>query len=264
MNRQLIFASLLAMLPLSAIDAQSGPRSQPGAVNLDLAKPFGARSPWRFVASQQAEMADPIGTGEEKVPGAIRLCITKGSPRNCAPDLGELLALPSGADLFAEPHYLNDARVVSPADNTKLLLLQVASLHAGNNDQRTATALFAYDRPRDAFVQVYGKQTGRNNNQEVRYIPSGALRGAVVSAEPTNDAPYGFWIVVSRLAAGTYKQVLRYRSATRYGDGNSLAVIDSEMPAIQRRLGLWRPGMPLPVPQGRCPKPHLVNDALWC
>lgn len=57
--------------------------------------------------------------------------------------------------------------------------------------------------------------------------------------------------------------MLRYRSVTRYGDGNALAVIDSDMPALQRRLGLWRPGQPLPVPD-RCPAPRLVRGELWC
>jgi hypothetical protein len=60
-----------------------------------------------------------------------------------------------------------------------------------------------------------------------------------------------------------YRQVLRYRSATQYGDGNPLAVIDSEMPNILRRLGMWRAGQPLPAPRG-CKRPHLIKDALWC
>ena len=67
--------------------------------------------------------------------------------------------------------------------------------------------------------------------------------------------------------ANAYRRVLRYRSATRYADGNSLGVIDSEMPNIEQRLGLWKPGSPLPLPMGgakACPKPHLKLGALWC
>ena len=76
--------------------------------------------------------------------------------------------------------------------------------------------------------------------------------------------PYGYWIVVNSLTpAGNYRQVLRYRSATLYNDGNPLAVIDSEMPNIERRLGLWAPGQPLPTP-ARCAKPRLVKLELWC
>jgi hypothetical protein len=105
----------------------------------------------------------------------------------------------------------------------------------------------------------------KNNNQEIRYIAKGVLRGSVISADPTSDAPFGFWIIVNRsVASGVYKQVLRYRSATTYGDGNRLAVIDSEMPGIQRRLGLWRVGQPLPLPQSGCANAHMLHGALWC
>jgi len=45
-----------------------------------------------------------------------------------------------------------------------------------------------------------------------------------------------------------YGRILRYRGLTGYSDGNPLAVADSEMPEILRRLGLWQPGEPLPVP----------------
>jgi hypothetical protein len=74
----------------------------------------------------------------------------------------------------------------------------------------------------------------------------------VIAAEPTDDAPYAYWIAVSRLGAGGYAQALRYRSATRYGDGNPLSVIDSEMPNILQRLGLWRSGSPPPLPAEPC------------
>jgi hypothetical protein len=57
---------------------------------------------------------------------------------------------------------------------------------------------------------------------------------------------------------------LRYRSATHYGDNNSLAVIDSEMPNIERHLGYWKSGMALPLPSGACPRPRLIRMELWC
>jgi hypothetical protein len=93
----------------------------------------------------------------------------------------------------------------------------------------------------------------------------GPLRGDVISVDPTNDPPFGYWVTVHRLTPDyRYKQVLRYRSATIYGDNNPLAVIDSEMPNIQRRLGLWHPGEPLPLPKSGCAKPRLVKTELWC
>jgi len=231
--------------------------------SIDLSGPFGTRSAWRFIATQGPEIEDPIVDG--RAPGAISLCITEDKGRSCRPDLQRALRLPEGDDLFSEPHFLNLARIVHPSARQALLLVQVASLQSADGDQRIATQALAYDRKRDSFLPVYVYRTGRNNNQEVRYIASGPLKGAIISAEPTSGAPYGYWISVNRLVpAGSYRLVLKYRSATRYADGNSLAAIDSEMPIIEQRLGLWRPGLPLPLPAGPCPRPHLRHGALWC
>jgi hypothetical protein len=116
------------------------------------------------------------------------------------------------------------------------------------------------------FERIHFHDVGAYNNDEVRFIEDGPLRGAVISAEPTEDAPFGYWVTVSRFTPQrTYRQVLRYRSATHYGDGNSLAVIDSEMPNIERRLGLWKPGSLLPLPDGKsCLKSRLKHMELWC
>jgi hypothetical protein len=66
------------------------------------------------------------------------------------------------------------------------------------------------------------------------------------------------------LSALVIQHSLRYRSATRYNDGNPLAVIDSEMPNIERQFGLWKPGEPLPTPSVGCIKPPLRHSELWC
>jgi hypothetical protein len=114
-------------------------------------------------------------------------------------------------------------------------------------------------------VRVYRYSTGRNNNEEVRYIITGTLRGDIISVDPTGNAPYGYWVTVNALTPlYTYKEVLRYRSATHYGDNSGLAVIDSEMPNIEQRLGYWKSGMALPLPSGPCPKPRLIHMELWC
>ena len=166
-----------------------------------------------------------------------------------------------------DAHYLQMSEVVYPRGRSSppLFIVRTASLHSADGDQGVFTQLFAYRRATDRFAQVYGRLTGHNNNQEVRFVESGPLEGSVISAEPTDNSPYGFWVSVSRLTSGyTYVRILRYRSATRYADGNLLAVIDSEMPNIENRLGLWRPGSPLPLPAGPCPKPRLTGMELWC
>nr|WP_206364865.1 hypothetical protein [Sphingomonas populi] len=232
---------------------------------MDLSKPFATRSPWRFTATQGPDTNDtPSAEGTE--PGAIRLCISKDGGRSCHPSLNTLLIAPGGNanDTFSQPHYLGMPTLLHPATGVTLLRIEADSLHAGNGDQLHGTALLRYDRAADAFVTVYERFVGHNNNQEIRYIDAGPLRGAVITAEPTQDAPFGYWITISRFAGTSYKQALRYRSATRYGDNNPLAVIDAEMPNIFSRLGLWHSGQPLPRPAQGCARPHMVKGALWC
>jgi len=170
-----------------------------------------------------------------------------------------------------EPHYLLTAKVVYPRGPTAapFLLLVTGSLNSGDGDQVIATQLLAYDPGRDAFRRIFNKSTGHNNNQEIRFIADGPLRGSVITAEPQEHLPYDYWIVVDALTReGTYRQALRYRSATHQNDGNPLAVIDSEMPNIERQLGLWKSGDPLPSPaavDGKpCIKPALRHSELWC
>lgn len=229
---------------------------------IDLSRPFSARSPWRFTATQGPEVE---GLSGEPQAGKIAMCISNDQARSCLAGLNDILVMGTGSDVFSEPHFLDKALLVHPSDAATLLLVQVASLPAMNGDQRSATLLFGYDRAKDRVSRVYAHVTGRNNNQEVRYVVKGILRGAVISVEPTRDAPFAFWVTVNRFVApGRYTQVLRYRSATAYSDGNRLAVIDSEMPNIQERLGVWRRGQAIPLPDGGCPRPHLERGALWC
>src|SRR5579862_4274290 len=85
---------------------------------------------------------------------------------------------------------------------------------------------------------------------------------------PTDDAPFAYFVeVYKRVSDSDYSQVLRYRGNTRYGDGNPLAVIDSEMPETLRRLGLWKVGDALPVPPRmpqRCVRLVMRKGVEWC
>ena len=259
--RQLGALALAAGLAGSTA-ALAGPAPAPATpiATVELARPFGARSPWRLVATQGPATED---YGGDPAPGAIQLCLQKGA-RPCALDLTPPLT-PSGQGW--EPHYLSFAKPVYPKGKAAapLLMVVTASLHAGDGGQLVATQLFTYDRAADRFERVFARSVGTNNNEEVRFVTSGPLAGDVISAEPTEKAPFGYWIEVDApMGADAYKSVLRYRSATRYGDGNPLAVIDSEMPNTLERLGRWKPGAPLPLPAGACPNPHLVKTALWC
>jgi hypothetical protein len=257
--RSLLAAALLC---LSGVAFAADDDLPPGGTvrDMDLSRPFGLPPGWHMVVTQ----APPIDDHGEKDAGRLTLCIRQ----NAGPCVSALETAPKPDP---EPqlhgfHVLDDARLVYPraAHGRPLLLVQASSLSGFNGDHDTITQMISYDPGLHGFRRVYRYATGHNNNQEVRYFGSGPLKGDIVSAEPQRGVPYGYWITVNALTpAYTYRQVLRYRSATIYNDGNPLAAIDSEMPTIQRRLGLWRAGMPLPVPP-HCHNPHLIRAELWC
>ena len=261
----LIGTAAVAQSP--AASALSRPPAQ--GLRLDLQKPFNTRSPWLLIVSEGPPTKD---YGDNDAPGALTLCLHKGPSGACLAKPVTPSLRPATPDDPAawEPHYLRTAKVVYPDGQSAapLLLLVTGSLHAANGDQIVYTELLAYDSNSDAFARVYENRTGQNNNQETRFITDGPLRGSVISAEPQQRAPYGYWIAVSKQSGGgSYRQVLRFVSATRYGDGNPLAVIDAEMPTIRQRLGLWKPGQPLPTPTDRdkpCTRATLKRSALWC
>ena len=236
--------------------------------NIDLSKPFSTGEPWRFIAKQGPPVSgDETASGDEQ-PGRIQLCLQETPSAPCDPQLLTALYAASSADDYsAQPHYLDAVKIVYPRGSTDppLLFVQTASLQSANGNQVVLTQVLAYENSQKRFARVYQYTTGRNNNQEVRYIGTGRLRGDIISVEPTENAPYGYWVTVNVLTPQyTYKTLLRYRSATHYGDNNPLAVIDSEMPNIQQRLGYWKSGMALPLPSGACPTPRLIHMELWC
>lgn len=170
--------------------------------SLNLSEPFGAHPGWRFSASQGPDIADPLGDAADRVPGTIRLCVSPDGGRTCRPSLDGVLAGPTGSDMFSQPHFLDYARIVHPRSDFPLLLIAVASLHSGDGDQRVATVALGYDRAHDTFVPAYRNRTGRNRNEETRYVATGALRGAIIAVEPTPNAPFGFWVTVAKIGGG--------------------------------------------------------------
>ena len=251
---------------LAAEPASAGKPNAPTlTVSKDLSKPFSTRSAWSLAVTQAPSMDDPIGMNGQ-VPGAISLCLHKDAGP-CDADLQTTMPYPGPDQSFSEPHYLNRDKVFFPGQGpaTPILLVQTASLHAVDGDQVVFTQVMAYRADADSFVRIYSHQMEANNNQEVRYVDAGPLRGDIIEADPAQTAPFGYWITVNAFTPGSsYRQVLHYRSATAYGDGNGLPVIDSEMPNIQQRLGVWRAGLPLPLPAAACPKPRLIRMELWC
>lgn len=265
---------LLSLLIFAPARAQTPSPGNPNPVaetvisNIDLSKPFATRTAWRFIATQGPPVAgDETASGDEE-PGQIKLCLRAAPSAPCDPRLQNALRAPIDADdASTQPHYLDATKIVYPHGNADqpLLFVQTRSIFSGDSDRLVSTQVLAYQNSKNRFVRIYQLTLGGNRNQEVRYISSGKLKGDIISVDPTENAPYGYWVTVNALTPQyTYKTVLRYRSATHYGDNNPLAVIDSEMPNIEQRLGYWKSGMALPLPSGACPKPRLIRMELWC
>lgn len=236
-------------------------RSADVIVSIDLTRPFETRVQWTFVA---AILPGTHFDGADEAPvagGALAQCFVERLTAHCV--------YPKQYDPreFSTPIELYSTKVVfAGADNTRpLLLLKTGSAHGGDGGHSIFTQLFAYDRQSNEFRSVFSNATGSNNNQETRFIEQGPLRGDVIVADPTSSAPFAYWISVysGNRKGGYSRSVLRYRSATHYGDGNHLAVIDSEMAGILRRMGLRRRGDLLPAPAG-CSRPVLREGEEWC
>ena len=267
------FSAVMALASLAGAANSTAPTvasSAPTVISdIDLSKPFATRAPWRFTATQGPDIEDPTYGPDEKERGVIQLCLRASGSAACDPVLhSSWTSINPDVHEYDDLHYLRAAQIVRlpGAARQPLLWVQGASVHSGDGGQLISTQVLAYRPPQDRFFRVYERQTGSNGNEETRFIAGGPLSGDIISVEPTSNAPFGYWVSVSASkAAGAYHQVLRYRSATHYNDGNALAVIDSEMPNIQKRLGLWKPGQPIPTPAGKpCPKPTLRHTELWC
>ncbi len=231
-----------------------------------LTEPFKAASRWALVATKETDLQDQVIVD----PNPVTICFVHNDAPNCSEKM--LFPISDGiADdrgrLF---HNFLEARIVyATADRTSpLLLLKACSWAGGNGNCGIYTFLFAYDRARDQFHLVFHDIVPRNNNGTTRFVETGPLLGDVVSATNTNNAPYGYFVSVYRRdTAGRYAQILRYRSKTHYNDGNRLSAVDSDMPEILLRLGLWKSGDPLPIPFVRpdnCTKLSLIKGEEWC
>ena len=250
-----VMQSVVSSLP------RSQGRSADVVARVDLTRPFKTRTEWTFVA---AILPGSHFSGADAGPvdgGALAQCFVDNVTPHC-----KYTTPKSDLDWFSTPIELYSAMVVfAGADDTRpLLMIKTGSAHGGDGGHSIFTELFAYSRRLNEFRSVFSNATGSNNNQETRFIERGPILGDVIVARPTPSAPFGYWIsVYVRDTKVRYSRALRYRSATHYGDGNHLAVIDSEMPGILRRMGLWRPGDPLPAPPG-CNRPVLRHGEEWC
>lgn len=232
---------------------------------LDLTQPFATESPWTLVVAQDAR-PPPADLATMGNTSPIAVCFVKALISSCTEARGHAgnnwLDMTNGLSAASE--------VFAGAGKTRpLLMLQTLSAHGVNGNASIGTKLFQYDRKTDGFRQVFvNVNGGTNNNAATRFVEHGALRGDVIVNYPTDEAPYAYWVeVYAPGKSHRYARILRYRSITHYGDGNPLAVADSEMPEIMKRLGVWKPGDALPVPPhapNGCGPPVMRHGEEWC
>ena len=247
---------------LSCLIVTTAVRANEGMMlpTLDLSSPFATRSPWILKATRGALTSDPSGL-DPSIPGVVTLCLQKSEHPGCGSGLLNTSSARPGDDP-AWPTTRNIDRIaILSLPLGKRLLLATSGPRGVNGNHWTMTQLLAYDRREDRFQSLFAKTVDSNNNQEIRVIEHGPIAGNIIIAEPTTDAPYGYWITALSQDPATYRVRMRFRSATHYGDGNPLAVIDAEMPGILRRFG--KPHI-LPKSSPACPVPHLYKGALWC
>ena len=265
-------ASAIDRAVISKLSAQFGINSKV-VTHLDLTQPFQTKSRWSLVAAKQPDEESSATDGLGEREGAISLCFVENDEPDCSEEMflakyrEEKITFDSGPGPFYEL-FASDIVFSGPGRTLPLLRIKSCTTRGANGNCGVSTFLFAYDRKAERFRVVFFNMMGRNNNQEARFVESGPLLGSVIVAYPTNDAPFVYFVeVYKRMPDSEYSQVLRYRGNTRYGDGNPLAVIDSEMPESLRRLGLWKTGDALPVPPRMprgCTRLVMRKSVEWC
>ena len=224
--------------------------------HVDLTEPFQTKVPWRLVVAKQADEESKVVDVSGDPIGAVYVCFVENGWPDCSRAEAPFYELFAAGIVFA-----------GPEKTLPLVSVRACGSRGANGNCGVSTLLFDYDRMARKFRVVFSNRMGRNNNEEARFVESGPLLGSVLIVYPTNNAPFTYFVEVhKRAAGGDYTLTMKYRGSTGYGDGNRLAVIDSQMPETLRRLGLWNVGDPLPEPP-RLPRGCNVvlrNGVAWC
>ena len=257
---------------ISKLSAQFGIKSKV-IVHLELTQTFQTKSRWSLVVAKQPDEESSVEDGGGNRIGAVSLCFVENDEPDCSEEMflakyrEEKVSFVSGEPTFHEL-IASDVVFSGPGGTLPLLKIKSCMNRGANGNCGVSTFLFAYDQKAERFHVVFFNMSGRNNNEETRVVENGPLLGSVIVAYPTSDAPFTYFVdVYKRTPDSEYSLALRYRGHTGYGDGNPLAVIDSEMPETLRRLGLWKTGDALPVPPrmpGECTLLVIGKGVEWC
>lgn len=257
---------------ISKLSAQFGINSKV-IVHLELTQKFQTKSRWSLVVAKQPDEESSVEDGGGNRIGAVSLCFVENGEPDCSEEMflakyrEKKISFVSGEPAFHEL-IASDVVFSGTGRTLPLLRVKVCMNRGANGNCGVSTFLMDYDRKAARFRVVFFKMTGRNNNEETRLVENGPLLGSVIVAYPTTDAPFTYFVeVYKRTSDSEYALALRYRGQTGYGDGNPLAVIDSQMPETLRRLGLWKTGEGLPVPPrmpAGCTRLVMRKGVEWC
>lgn len=228
----------------------AAPVDLPGATTVsstDLTDSFHTKAKWQFLIRQDPPQETGLGT----VPGNLHFCFVKGSAQSCFNSALNVL----GSTQIENP---------TPTSREPILVVEVID-HVSLTGSGRSTLIWAYNLKTDQFDEIFDHAVGHNTNGEIRVITNGPLAGDVVLDRAGQHAPYRYAITVYRLVNAQYREILNYAGNSKYSDGNPMPVIDAEMPEIERRLNLWKPGDPLPTPaRTHCSKLELRHGIEWC
>jgi hypothetical protein len=257
---------------ISKLSAQFGINSKV-IKHLELTQTFRTKSRWILVVAKQPDEESSVKDGGDNPIGAVSLCFVENDEPDCSEEMflakyrEAKVSFVSGEPAFHEL-IASDVVFSGPGRTLPLLNIKSCTNRGANGNCGVSTFLFAYDRKADRFRVIFFNMTARNNNEETRVVENGPLLGSVIVAYPTSDAPFTYFVEIYKRTSGSeYSRALRYRGHTGYGDGNPLAVIDSEMPETLRRLGLWKTGDAMPVPPrmpGGCTRLVMRRGVEWC
>ena len=230
--------------------------------HLDLTRPFATQTQWTFVvATLPGSFVDAVGDTIDH--GTLAVCFVEKLNPHC--EYARLGATSSSWLSTADSLSSADVVFASVGHADPLLLVKTRSQGGADGSHSIYTQVYMFDRTSNQFKAVFSNETGSNNNQQTRFIEDGPLRGDIIVDEPTESAPFKYWVSVYAWSRGKpYSLALRYRSDTHYGDGNPLPVIDSEMRNILKRFGKWKAGDPLPIPLHSTCMPYLRGGEEWC
>jgi hypothetical protein len=216
----------------------------------DLKERFRTRSNWLFLIRQGPPQDRGAG---DVVPGGLHFCFTNGSNQNCS----------DGGFSF---NALDSSRVEYPTPGSRQPILVVRLIdHYSATGGGRSTLIWTYNAATDQFEKVFGRSVSQNTNSEIRVITDGPLAGDIVTVVDGGRPAYRYHITVYRLDEAGTRELLSYDGHSKYNDGNAMPVIDAEMPEIEKRLGLWKPGDPLPVPvRTQCRSLEMKHDVEWC